>query len=86
MSTRSSQGGAAALMQIVAATHAGTTTEEFEQIVRDWIASAVHPATMRRYDQMIYRPMLDVLAYLDEAPTRGWVIVDMKRDWRIIYP
>jgi hypothetical protein len=23
---------------------------------------------------------------LDEAPQRGWVVVDMQRDWRVIYP
>jgi len=78
-------GGAAALMQIVAATHAGTTTEEFEQIVRDWIASAVHPATKRRYDQMIYQPMLDVLAYLRANDYKTFIVsgggVEFMRPW-----
>ena len=23
---------------------------------------------------------------LDEAPKRGWVVVDMKKDWKVIYP
>ena len=78
-------GGAAALMRIVAATHAGTTTEEFEQIVRDWIASAVHPATKRRYDQMIYQPMLDVLAYLRANDYKTFIVsgrgVEFMRPW-----
>src|SRR6058998_1503098 len=40
-------GGEKALMEIVAVTHAGMTTEEFEKIVKDWIATAKHPVTKR---------------------------------------
>lgn len=46
------------------ATHAGMTTEEFEKTVRDWIATAKHPKTGRLYTEMVYQPMLDLLAYL----------------------
>ena len=42
-------GGEKALVEIVMATHAGTTTGEFEKIVRDWLATAKHPKTGRRY-------------------------------------
>ena len=44
------------------ATHAGMTTDEFEQIVKDWIATAKHPVTKRPYTEMVYQPMLEVLA------------------------
>jgi phosphoglycolate phosphatase-like HAD superfamily hydrolase len=57
-------GGDAAIIQIVAATHAGMTTEEFEKIVRDWIATAKHPKTGKLYTEMVYQPMLELLAYL----------------------
>jgi phosphoglycolate phosphatase-like HAD superfamily hydrolase len=46
------------------ATHAGMTTEEFERIVKDWIATARHPTTRRPYTEMTYRPMLELLGYL----------------------
>ena len=46
------------------ATHAGMTTEEFEKIVKDWIATAKHPKTKRPYTEMVYQPMLELLAYL----------------------
>ena len=46
------------------ATHAGMTTEEFEKIVKDWIATAKHPKTGRLYTEMVYQPMLELLAYL----------------------
>jgi hypothetical protein len=77
--------GAAGLMQILAATHTGNTTEEFEQIVRAWIASARHPGTKRPYDQMIYQPMLDVLAYLRANGYKTFIVsgggVEFMRPW-----
>jgi phosphoglycolate phosphatase-like HAD superfamily hydrolase len=77
--------GAAGLMQIVAASHAGMTTEEFEAIVTDWIASARHPRTGRRYDEMIYQPMLDVMTYLRAQGFKTFIVsgggVEFMRPW-----
>ena len=57
-------GGKSALMEILAVTHSGMTTEEFEGIVKDWLATAKHPRTGRLYSEMAYQPMLELLAYL----------------------
>jgi len=57
-------GGEPAIAQIITSTHAGMTTEEFDQSVRDWIATAKHPKTKRPYTEMVYQPMLELLAYL----------------------
>jgi hypothetical protein len=57
-------GGDPAIIQIVMATHTGMTTEEFEKIVRDWIATTRHPKTGRLYTEMAYQPMLELLVYL----------------------
>ena len=57
-------GGEPAIFQIVMATHAGMTTDEFDKNVRDWIATAKHPKTKRPYTEMVYQPMLDLLTYL----------------------
>ena len=57
-------GGEPAIFQIVMATHAGITTDEFEKTVRDWISTAKHPQTGRLYTEMVYQPMLELLAYL----------------------
>ncbi len=46
---RAFAGGEKSLMEVAMATHAGMTTEEFEKIVLDWIATARHPQTARRY-------------------------------------
>ncbi len=57
-------GGEHAIMELVMATHAGMTTEEFEKVVKDWVATAKHPATGRLYTEMTYQPMLELLDYL----------------------
>ena len=57
-------GGEHALVEIVMATHAGMTTDEFENIVKDWVATARHPTTGRPITDMAYRPMGELLAYL----------------------
>jgi phosphoglycolate phosphatase-like HAD superfamily hydrolase len=57
-------GGEHAILAIVAATHSGMTSDEFEKTVRDWLASARHPKTERLYTEMVYQPMLELLAYL----------------------
>src|SRR5262249_26531216 len=53
----------AELMEIVMAAHSGMTTDEFEKIVKDWLATAKHPKFGRLYTDMVYQPMLEVLAY-----------------------
>jgi phosphoglycolate phosphatase-like HAD superfamily hydrolase len=57
-------GGGRPAVQILAATHAGMTTEEFEKIAKDWLASATHQRFKRAYSEIVYRPMLELLAYL----------------------
>lgn len=52
------------LLEIMAATHTGITTEKFAQIVDDWLAGAEHPRFKRRYSELVYQPMLELLALL----------------------
>lgn len=56
--------GTHGLLDLVMATHAGITTEAFAEIVRDWQNTAVHPRFNRPYTELVYQPMLEVLAYL----------------------
>jgi haloacid dehalogenase-like hydrolase len=53
-------GGEKTLMEIVVGTHANLTTEEFERVVKDWLATAKHPKTGRPYTEMVYQPMLEL--------------------------
>ena len=57
-------GGERSLMEIIAVAHSNITTEEFESIVRNWLATAKHPTTGQPYTQMAYQPMIELLAYL----------------------
>lgn len=56
--------GEKGLMELIAVTHAGMTTDEFSKTVVDWIETARHPATGKPYTDMVYQPMLELLAYL----------------------
>jgi hypothetical protein len=78
-------GGERALLEIVMATHAGMTTVEFEQIVKDWIATARHPKTGRLYTEMVYQPMLELLAYLRANGFKTFIVsgggIEFMRPW-----
>ena len=57
-------GGLPGLVELVMATHAGIKTEEFERIVQVWLATARHPTFERPYTDLVYQPMLELLAFL----------------------
>lgn len=62
------------LIQLVMATHAGNTTEEFEADVQDWIRSARHPTKNVPYDQLVYQPMLELLQYLRANNFKTYIV------------
>ncbi len=78
-------GGEHALLELAMATHAGMTTDEFEKIVRDWVATAKHPGTGKPFTEMVYRPMLEVLAYLRENGFKIFIVsgggIEFMRPW-----
>ena len=78
-------GGDHALLELFMATHAGMTTEEFEQIVKDWIATAKHPKTGKLFTEMVYQPMLEVLAYLRANGFKNFIVsgggIEFMRPW-----
>ena len=52
------------MMALMAVSHSGMTTDDFNQIVKEWLHTAKHPKTGRLYTQMVYQPMLELLTYL----------------------
>ena len=78
-------GGEKALFDIVMATHAGMTTEEFEKVVTDWISTAKHPKTGKPYTEMVYQPMLELLAYLRANGFKTFIVsgggIEFMRPW-----
>ena len=77
--------GEKGLLQIIAATHSGLTTDEFSQIVTDWIASARHPRFNRLYTEMVYQPMLELIAYLRANDFKTFIVsgggIEFMRPW-----
>ena len=67
-------GGAAGLLEILAASHAGVTVEAFQADVTDWLATARHPGTGMAYDEMLYQPMLELLRYLRDEGFATWIV------------
>jgi phosphoglycolate phosphatase-like HAD superfamily hydrolase len=78
-------GGERALLEMVMATHAGMTTEEFEKSVSDWLVAAKHPTTGRPFTEMVYQPMLELLNYLRTNGFKTFIVsgggIEFMRPW-----
>ncbi len=78
-------GGDHALLELFMTTHAGMTTDEFAQIVKGWITAAKHPTTGRRFLDMTYQPMLEVLTYLRANGFKTYIVsgggIEFMRPW-----
>jgi phosphoglycolate phosphatase-like HAD superfamily hydrolase len=77
--------GERGLMEIIAATHAGTTSDEFAKVVSDWLGSAKHPTVGRPYTDLVYQPMLELLNYLRANGFKTFIVsgggVEFMRPW-----
>ena len=82
---RALAGGEAAIFEIVTVTHSGMTTDEFEAIVRDWITTAKHPITKRLYSEMVYQPMLEMLAYLRANGFKTFIVSGSGMDFMRVF-
>ena len=78
-------GGDRAVLDFFMATHTGMTTAEFEQIVKDWIATARHPKTGKLFTEMIYQPMFELLSYLRANGFKTYIVsgggIEFMRPW-----
>jgi hypothetical protein len=82
---RALAGGEPAAAQLLNATHTGMTNDAFLQIVRDWIRVAKHPVTGRLYTEMVYQPMLELVAYLKANAFKTFIVsgggIEFMRAW-----
>jgi phosphoglycolate phosphatase-like HAD superfamily hydrolase len=73
------------LLRILAITHTGMTTDEFKVQVESWLVTARHPRFQRRYDQLTYQPMQEVLRFLRENGFKTFIVsgggADFMRVW-----
>lgn len=78
-------GGKSASLDLIMATHWGKTTDEFEAIVEAWVSSAVHPQTQLPFTEMVYQPMVELVAYLRSHSFKIYIItedaVEFIRPW-----
>ncbi|MEH6585138.1 MAG: HAD family hydrolase [Halioglobus sp.] len=78
-------GGTKSLLQLVMASHAGMSVQDFGDTVVSWLNEARHPTTGRRYDQMVYQPMLELLDYLRANGFRTYITsgggIEFMRPW-----
>ena len=77
--------GQKGVLAIIAATHTGITTDEFARTVQDWIVQAKHPQTGRLLTDMVYQPMLELLAYLRASGFKTFIAsgggIEFMRPW-----
>jgi hypothetical protein len=78
-------GGEKAILEIVMATHAGITTDEFAKVVAEWTKTARHPRTGRAYTEMVYQPMLELLDLLRRNGFKTFIVsgggIEFMRAW-----
>ena len=78
-------GGEKAVLEIIMTTHSGITTDDFDKIVKDWMATATHPVTKKHYNEMIYQPMVELLNYLRANGYKTFIVsgggIDFMRAW-----
>jgi phosphoglycolate phosphatase-like HAD superfamily hydrolase len=77
--------GEKGLLELVMATHAGMTTQQFPKIASDWIKTARHPRFKRPYTELVYQPMLELLAYLRANGFKTFIVsgggIEFMRPW-----
>jgi FMN phosphatase YigB (HAD superfamily) len=66
--------GERGLVELLMATHAGMTTDEFAATVTAWLASARHPRFDRPYTGLVYQPMLELMAYLRARGFKTYIV------------
>mgnify|MGYP001318633327 CR=1 FL=1 len=77
--------GQKAILDILAVTHAGVTTDEFAKTVDDWAGRATHPRFEKRYTELVYQPMVELLSYLRANGFKTFIVsgggVEFMRAW-----
>jgi haloacid dehalogenase-like hydrolase len=73
------------LLQIVAATHAGMTVEDFTKEVTEWTRTAKHPRFDRLYIELVFQPMLELMVYLRNNGFKTFIVsgggIEFMRPW-----
>lgn len=73
------------LFQLISATHADMSTDAFKETVQTWLKTARNPKTGRLYTEMVYQPMLELLALLESRGYKNYIVsgggIEFMRPW-----
>ncbi len=72
-------------MEIIAVTHSGMSTEDFQALVKEWITTAKAPRFDRPYTDLVYQPMLEVMNYLREKNFRTYIVTGGGQEFVRVY-
>ncbi len=73
------------LVELIMATHAGMTNDAFTDIVKKWVQTAKHPTLKKPYTELVFKPMLELLDYLQENDFKTYIVsgggIEFMRPW-----
>jgi len=73
------------ILELVMATHAGSTTVDFEKSVKEWLSTARHPRFDKPYTDLVYQPMLELISYLQMNDFKTFIVsgggIEFMRPW-----
>lgn len=75
----------AGLIELLALTHAGMTTDEFDRRVQNWLVTARHPKFGCPYTGVVYQPMLELLVYLRANDFQTWIVSGGGQDYMRVF-
>ena len=73
------------LLKIVAATLTGMTVEQFQNEVKNWLASAKDPRWKRSFTELTYLPMQELLRYLRANGYKTYIVTGGGQDFVRVY-
>ncbi|HEY1601010.1 MAG TPA: HAD family hydrolase [Pirellulales bacterium] len=71
--------------RVMAETHAGMTVQEFQEMARNWLATAIHPRFKRPYTELVYQPMVEVIRYLRDKGFKTYIVTGGGQEFVRVY-
>ena len=72
-------------LEIVAVTHAGMSTADFEKIVASWLPTSKNPIFGKPVTDLVYEPMLEVMEYLRANGFQTWIVTGGGQEFVRVY-
>jgi phosphoglycolate phosphatase-like HAD superfamily hydrolase len=73
------------VLELLAVANSGMTVEAYDGTIREWLKTARHPRFKRPYTDLVYKPMLELLAYLRMNGFKTYIVsggsIEFMRPW-----